>query len=132
MSINYTKMAAIAERLIDTNGQTVSFLRNSRSSADSAKPWRAPETSGGDPPVTVTAQAVVIPNIEMDDKDAVRRGDATAYIAAGASSGDPFLGVEFETFDEMTDADGRTWHVNKIDVINPGAIRVLYVAELKH
>jgi len=135
MAINYPKMAAIADKLIKANGKLVTLKRQSHTPADSSKPWRG---SGG-PTVTtddgdsMTAMAVIIPNDEMDDKEAMRRGVATAYLAPSTLlDGSPPALEDLVTFNTLDDNEGYHWHIHGVKIINPGAIRVLYEAELEH
>lgn len=131
MAIDYVKMAAIADALISANGKPVTFKRQSQTPADATKPWRGAGAHVED--LTVNAIAVVIPNDEIDDKEAMRRGDATAYIAASTfGTGNPFTAADLVSIDSMVDNEGYTWHVHGVKIINPGAIRVLYTAELEH
>lgn len=135
MAINYPKLAAVAQTLIDTNGAPVTFIRYSRDPANVLQPWRGPSTSPSTahPEVSITVTAVVIPNEEKDDADAMRRGDATAYIAAqDFVTQSPFAIAMMEGFDAMTDSDGYTWRVRDVSTINPGGLRVLYTATLEH
>lgn len=131
MAIDYAHMADVADKLIAANGKAVTFTRQNRTPADSAKPWRGAGTGNND--LTIPAFAVVIPNDEEDDKQAMRRGDATAYIAASTfGGGNPFTQDDLVAIDSMVDDEGYTWHVTKVAIINPGSIRVLYTAELEH
>ncbi len=131
MALDYAKLAATADKLIRENGKTCTFKQQSQTPADSSKPWRG---AGANVEVlTIPAFAVVIPNDELDDKEAMRRGDATAYIAASTfGNGDPFSAADLVLIDTMIDNEGYTWHVHGVKIINPGAIRVLYTAELEH
>lgn len=131
MALDYVKLAAVADKLISENGKPVTFKRQSATPADPTKPWRGAGAHVDD--LVITAFAVVIPNDEIDDKEAMRRGDATAYIAASTfGAGNPFAPDDLVTIDSMLDNEGYTWHVHGVKIINPGATRVLYTAELEH
>lgn len=124
MALNYPHLALVAQKLIDKNGQPVVFTRLGRDPANVNKPWRGPNTGEN---VVVNCIAVIIPNDEVDDKEAMKRGDATAYVAALD------FGVNLlEGFDEVVDSDNRTWRVLNVDIIKPGPVRVLYTAQLNH
>lgn len=131
MAIDYVAMAAFADQIISENGKEVTFKQQSQAPADGAKPWRG---SGAHVEAkTIPAFAVVVPNDEKDDKQAMRRGDATAYIAASTfGNGDPFTAADLVLIDTMIDNEGYTWHVHGVDIINPGSLRVLYTATLEH
>jgi hypothetical protein len=131
MALNYPKLAATADRLISQNGKQVTFKQQTQTPADNAKPWRG--GGAGNEALTIVAFAVVIPNDEIDDKEAMRRGDATAYIAASTfGNGNPFAAADLVLIDTMIDDEGYTWHVHGVKIINPGSLRVLYTAELEH
>jgi len=131
MAIDYVALAATADSLIRANGKSVTFKRQSQTPLDPTKPWRGAGANNND--LTITCVAVVIPNDELDDKEAMRRGDATAYIAASTfGTGNPFTAADLVLIDTMADNEGYTWHVHGVKIINPGSIRVLYQAELDH
>jgi hypothetical protein len=128
--MDYNQLAATAARLIAKFGQHVTFERNSRSSGNPSQPWRGP---GAITPLTLPLIAAVIPNDQLDDPEAMRRGDATAYVAAGGSN--PILftdGSKLSDADNMTDVEGVIWHVHGAEIINPGGIRVFYQCTLAH
>ena len=131
MALDYAKLAATADKLIAANGKQVTFKQQSQTPADGSKPWRG--AGANVESLTIPAFAVVLPNDELDDKEAMRRGDATAYIAASTfGSGDPFTAADLVAIDTMVDNEGYTWRVHGVEIINPGAIRVLYTAALSH
>lgn len=135
MALDYVKLAAIADALIKANGKLVTLKSQSHIPADNTKPWRG---SGG-PTVTtgdghsIDAMAVIIPNDELDDKEAMRRGDAVAYIAPSTLvDGSPPTMADLVAFNTLDDNEGYHWHIHGVKIINPGAIRVLYEAILEH
>lgn len=131
MALDYVKLAGVADRLISANGKAVTFYQQSQTPNDVTKPWRG--AGAGVNAKTINAFAVVIPNDEIDDKEAMRRGVATAYIAASTfGDGNPFTVEDLVLIDTMVDNEGYSWHVHGVKIINPGATRVLYTAELEH
>lgn len=131
MALNYVSLAALADRLISQNGKAVTFYHQQKTPTDPTKPWRGAGANNYD--LTLPAFAVVVPNEEIDDKESMRRGDATAYIAASTfGAGNPFTAVDLVTIDTMIDNEGYTWHVHGVQILNPGVLRVLYVAVLEH
>lgn len=87
MSINYTKLAATALRLIRDNGRNVQFRKFSRVAQDSNKPWRSdnPSAVSDDTQFEVTVKAVVTPYTQFEiDGTLIRNGDKRAYVAASA------------------------------------------------
>lgn len=119
---DYAKLALTAQRLIQSNGRSVTLKKLGEVDADPAEPWRA--SDGVD--TTVTLIAVIVP-FEVADEDAslVRRGDMTAYVAALDGGTD-----ELDKFDEMLDGTD-VWKIVGGTVINPGDTRVLYVLTLR-
>ena len=131
MALDYVALAALADSLIKANGKAVTFYMQSQTPLDATKPWRGAGANNN--ALTVPCVAVVIPNDEIDDKEAMRRGDATAYVAASTfGTGVPFTVADLVLIDTMIDNEGYTWHVHRVNIINPGAIRVLYEAILEH
>lgn len=131
MALNYPQLAAMADRLIRENGKPVTFKQQTQTPADNTRPWRGGGT--GNNSLVISCVAAVIPNEQMDDKEAMRRGDATAYVAASTfGNGNPFTPADLVAIDTMVDNESYTWRVSKVDIINPGSIRVLYVATLMH
>ena len=116
--VNYTSLAATAERLIEANGRLVTFTKRDSDPADTSMPWR-----GGDLDNTTLSNisAVVIP-LEREDRggELVRRGDAEAYVAHNSVSGDTLDDYTFMT-------DGTIiWRILSVEVINPGDTRIMY------
>jgi hypothetical protein len=129
MAINYAKMRDLAKKLIDQNGQSVTFFQKGGTLSDPTKPWKG--TSAPDRQITVIA--VIIPNKELDDPQEMRRGKAMAYVAQeDFGDGSPFAEAAVEGFDRMVDADGIEWDVHGLNIINPGGIRVMYEIILEH
>src|SRR5258708_4248254 len=114
MAINYTTIRALAVKLIAANGKPLTFFKAGTTLTDAAKPWKG--VTGADTQKTVIG--VVIPLDQMDDHEAMRRGDAIAYVAA-KEFGDTNDPIEF---DRMTDPDGYTWEVHGIKLIAPGPV----------
>ena len=125
MAIDYNHMRDVAQRLIDANGQPLKFFSVSSTLNDPTKPWKGASTTVSDK--TVTVIGVVIPNEEIDDAQSMRRGKATAYIAA-----EDFDPSDMVLFDRMTDNDGYTWDIHSVNIVNPGGIRVIYEIGLEH
>lgn len=122
MPFDYTTLSNTAQRLLRDFGRLVTLSKKNRSPADSNKPWRGPSA----PDTTTIAYAVVTPNNLMDEAgDIVRRGDATAYIAAKEVPN-----YNLEQFDTLIDGS-KVWKIVGVDVLNPGSTRLLYVLSLK-
>lgn len=136
MAINYAAMAAMAVRLIAANGQPVTFNRIGRTPGNVSQPWRAPSTdpASANPPETISGiMAAVVPDEEDDDAEGMKRGKATAYVAASTlGEGSPFVQMAMVGFDTMVDFYGTTWRVCKVDRVAPGTTQVCYIIYLEH
>lgn len=130
MALNYARLQQVAVKLIADNGRLVTFFRQSKTPANPSQPWRG-SGANNDVDTIPDVSAVVIPNDEIDDKEAMRRGDATAFVAASTfvlgQTPEDMVGI-----DRMVDGDGYTWHVHGVKLINPGGVRILYECVLEH
>jgi hypothetical protein len=122
----YTASRAVATKLINKFGRTVSFVREDRTAADPAAPWNGPDTSL----VTVTVKAAIIEyEVEDIDDQLVRFGDKKALVAAAdveASSAT----ADLSQFDKMIDGTVE-WTIMKVGVVDPGDERVLYEVQVR-
>jgi hypothetical protein len=111
--VNYVRLAELALRLIRDNGRNVTFIRNSRTAADSNKPWRGVDTAHKS---SVTVRAVVVPYTQFEiDGTLIRNGDKRAYVAydaflAAAVAADTAAGDVLTLIGQPT--DGQTVTIN--------------------
>lgn len=130
MAVNYTNLRAVAERLIGENGRSLTLVRRDQGNpTDPAKPWR---DSTGASDVTLVVTGVFI-DFEQEDTDGtlVRRGDKR--VLAAASEVETVAGASFdelEDYDYILDGTDR-WDIVKVDVIEPGSLRVLYDIQVR-
>lgn len=130
MAVDYANFRAIAERLITENGRALTVVRKDQGNpVDPGKPWRA-STGAADITLVITG---VFTDFEQDDFDGtvVRRGDKR--VLAAASEVETVAGASFdelEDFDYILDAGDR-WDIVKVDVIQPGADRILYDIQVR-
>ena len=135
MAINYTTLAAVAQKLIDGGGRDLTIQMKSRTPADSNKPWRG--STGNTSSITV--KGVVFPFSFADvsdtgDKltfsrelihDLVRRGDSQCIIAANETESLPV-----EDFDTLLDGTDL-WKIIQADPLKPGDTVICYTLHLR-
>ncbi|MCP4897716.1 MAG: hypothetical protein GY906_12150 [bacterium] len=120
--VDFIKLAATAQRLINANGRSVSIVKHGKTPSDMNKPWRGEST-----PViaTVTGIASFVPMQQIENNDGVRRGTDYALFAADDDGGN-----ELEDFDVIIDG-GVTWQILDAKLINPASKRIMYQFEVK-
>lgn len=126
--VNYVALLGTVQQLIAQNGRQVTFVRLDRSPADASKPWR----SSPDPRAALDA-SVVVDVVQADptsledlgfsseEQESVDR-DSRTYLCAP-----PVGGQLLDTFDEVLDG-GERFKITKVDVLQPAATRMLYIA----
>lgn len=129
MALNYTNMRALAERLIEENGRTVSLVRVDQvNDTDPARPWRG--TTGASE-ISISVLAVMVP-FEKEDFEGslVKRGDMRAFVAATSVEDENPANVQIEDYDYMLDG-GVRWKIVEAQSINPGSLRIVYELQLR-
>lgn len=123
--INYSSLAATAQKLIQENGRLVTITMLSRAAANADQPWRGPTTT---PAETIELLAVFDDDEESDPRgELVRVGDKKCIISA--LDADPAL---VERFDSLTDSDqGEVWKIASVKTVQPGSVRVVYELMLR-
>lgn len=134
--VDYTRMRALASRLIQKNGRTIALRKVSRAAPEDPtpnQPWdpegdasATPNTDKAPPRQDITVKGVVVPitRARIDDT-LVRVNDMEAYISS-ADVGD----VEITTRDKIVDK-GRVFNIVEVTDISPGDLKVLYVLQLR-
>lgn len=112
----YDKAIALAKRLIDKKGRTVTVLRRETAANDPDEPWEVDEVQR----LKFDAKAVVFPvESRYVDNDTVRVTDKQMYLAAADA--------EFPITPECKVRDkGYDLQVIRVDVLEPGDQAVLY------
>jgi hypothetical protein len=132
MAINYTRFRAVAERLIEENGRSMSLRRMDQGNpADPLRPWRA---SDGDDNIALTVIGVFI-DFDLEDIDGtlVKQGDKRVLVAATSVEDAAEVGMDFdevEDFDSLFDGS-ENWKIVKVNVIEPGTLRILYDIQVR-
>ena len=128
--INYTRMRATAERLIEANGRTMTFTKLGSTPANPAEPWR--EDTGADD-VEITA-LVLETEFENEDIDGqlVRRGDKKMLVAASSIETNAPSGADttLADYDELLD-EGAPWKIMAVLPTRPGEPRIMYEVHVR-
>lgn len=123
--MNYVKLAATAQRLIDKTGRMTTLQRLSSKPEDEDKPWKGP----GSPTVIQTKElkATFVPasgglGRDLVDEELLKRVDQVALIAPSD--------IDLEAFNLILDG-GSQWRVEWIQTLRPADIVLLYIFGVK-
>lgn len=112
---------ALAQRLIEKNGQSVELVRIKLGSDVPEKPWR----TEANVQVSETVTAVFLNyDIKQIDGDLVRVGDQIAYIAALSTPAPPTVGDYIKR--TMTDGTEQIWYVVLVKPLAPNGDYIMY------
>jgi hypothetical protein len=124
LAIDFVKLAATAERLIEENGRSVTLAKQDETPSNPAEPWRG-STTNTDTSVVI---AVVVPvNAKDVDGELIRVGDMQAFVAATSDNVD---GEDLEEYDQLLDGTDE-WNILDVQLIQPATQRLLYVMKLR-
>jgi hypothetical protein len=76
--VDYTRLAATAERLINKNGREVTFVKKSTTPLDPTKPWKGSSTSATE--TTLVRRAVFVPPNQVRIFGLSALGEATQFV----------------------------------------------------
>ncbi len=123
--VDYTSLRNLAERLIETNGRTLSLVRRDQGNpVDVAEPWRA-STEAAE--ILVSVLGVVI-EFEKEDFDGtlVRRGDKRVLVSdKSVTDVSSAANLKIEDYDHLLDGTTR-WKIIMAETIEPGPLRIYY------
>ena len=124
--VNYANLKSLAERLIETNGRTLTLVRRDQGNPSvSAKPWRG-STEAAEISFTVKG---VFTEFEKEDFDGslVRRGDKRVLIADQSvlDEGGSATPLTIEDYDHILDGTIR-YKILNAELIQPGPTRIFY------
>lgn len=114
-------LAAVAKRLIDANGRSVTLIKHGSNPQNTEQPWRG---QADYPVAQVTGIAAFVPATQVDSKLGWKQG-ADYFLFPASDDGGHLL----EFFDELVDGNVH-WRIVHADVVGPGATRVLYMIEV--
>lgn len=123
--VDFLRLAATAQRLIDENGRIVMVIKSGKNPQDSDKPWRGQATYNE---ASVSGKAVFVNSSDLGytvrDEQNVKRSVKVALFAA-QSDGD----YDLESFDVIEDGDVK-WRIVQAQVLAPASTRILYMFEV--
>jgi hypothetical protein len=126
--MDYARAVALAQRLIDKNGRTITIDQLSSVPVDANKPWKGPAV----PTVAATAslKAVFLPvssaselGLFAKDDELLKRVEQVALIAADGVN-------DLTAFHRITDV-GSFWKVDWTRELKPGPTTILYAIGVK-
>lgn len=131
MALNYISLRSLAERLIEENGRTLTLVRKDQGNpVDPAKPWR---NSTNAAEITVAVLGVFV-EFEKDEVDGtiVKRGDKRLLVSdkSVTDGGGAAANLVVEDYDAVLDG-GVRWRIVTAEVIEPGALRILYDLQVR-
>lgn len=116
---------ALAKRLIDANGRTVTITRLSNAPANPAQPWRGPndprDSAEGAQSVSGLAAFVPLGGGDLGIKFSELEPDDKVLLFPAADDG----GNNLEDFDEVVDGTTR-YRIIETQILQPGATRFMY------
>ena len=121
--VDYTSLAATAQRLIEKNGRTVTITKMSQVAADPNKPHRArnPATQ-----TSVSPKAVIVPfDREQVDGSNVMVDDKMVMVAQSSVTG-----VDLSSYDYVTDGSDQ-YDIVKVSKIQPGDTSVVFMIQAR-
>lgn len=135
MAVDYQKAAATALRLINENGRAVTLVKLGQVAADPAKPWRANPNNRVTPQAEQPATGVFVPasgsalGFLSEDNEMVKQSEQILLVAAAG-----VVGYKVEDFNEVVDPDDAIdtrWRITGVELLKPGAVRILYAIGVK-
>lgn len=116
------RMVAVATRLIQKYGASATLtFKEALPKVDPARPWR-----GGTSTLDIEVMAVQHPYTEDEAPDIMfRRGNSRFIIAAPVGGAN-----DYSLATHLTDHKATVWGIGSVDLIHPGATRILYLIEV--
>ena len=130
MALNYTRLAATAERLIEENGRILSLIKGGEVVANPCKPY-GPDAVTGDLSYDVIGVIVMFEN-EAFDGTLIMRGDKRALVAHNSvvEEATGTQSVVIEKFDRLLDGL-EDWKIIDVTSWQPGDTRIFYDLQLR-
>lgn len=121
----HVRLAATAKRLIEKHGRTVTFVKNSTTLTDSAKPWDGVAPAS---PTETSAVAAVFEDTTFDAAGtSVHRKNVGMVLVAQNSLG---TAVDLSTYDVVNDG-GKPRKITRRLKIAPGDTTVAWMLEVE-
>jgi hypothetical protein len=118
--VDFARMQALAKRLIEANGRSVTLRRMERTPTDAAKPWRG-SAARAVPEDTATVIGVFLDTISSRylgltiQRDGEEQGEQQLFLVATTSAPTKVL----SSFDELLDGT-QLWNIKALNVLRPG------------
>lgn len=127
----HVKLAATALKLIAKNGRTVTVRLFDETQSDPSQPWLGAADPRGAGMVTVDVSAVFVDpvsgskmGIQITNPEILKRTNQIALI------GHPETDENLEDYNEILDADGKTYGILETQKLQPGETVMLYIMML--
>ena len=118
------RLQKTAARLLLKGDDVVVTAKTGTGVTDAAKPWRS---STGTADVTVKAVQYPYEETELVNR-AVKTGQSRFIIAETDLEGvSQFGAVDLTTATQLTEANGYVWSIEAVEIIEPGADRIVYL-----
>ena len=120
--VDFAKSAKTAKRIIDKNGRSVEFIKNSSTPVDSDKPWGETDENR----VSFTTKAAFIDyDVYEVDGDRIRHGDKKMLVNAIDNGTNDVV-----NFDVVLDGIYE-WRIKNVNAVQPGDIVVMYEVQVR-
>ena len=124
MAKDWSRLVALAERLIENYGREVTLYKKSNVFTDASKPWLGPVDRISSDTISVTAKAVFIDGGMSEtrkDEELIRRNKKKFIV---------FTETDIRDFSSILD-DGKIWQVDSISILKPGTTTIVFEVMVK-
>lgn len=128
--VNYVRLAAVAKRLIETNGRTVTLYRRSTTPADPTKPWRGADE---DDTETLDVIGAFVGDTDTDLGQLLALAGGTLTGRSGKVllvAADSAPAEDLESFNGVLDGD-VSWAIQSIETLAPGPVILMHQLRLQ-
>lgn len=123
--VDAVALVATAQRLIQENGRSVTFISHDQTLDDAAKPWQGattgPRTTPDDSFITdavfVEPSAAARLGLSSEQSDLIKRSDQIMIVSPGT-------GIDLNDFEEVLD-ETVYWKITGIEILRPGTTTFL-------
>lgn len=130
MAIDTAALIVIAQRLINENGRSVTFIQFDSTPGDVTKPWNGPTDPRATPDSTAAFDAVFVSpgaasslGLSAETTDLIQRSDQIMIVSAGAA-------IDLRIYEEVDD-DSQRWKITGVETLKPGASTLLSFVGVK-
>lgn len=132
-----TRLAALAKKLIEKHGRSITLYKRETTDSDVTKPWRAP-TTGSDDSTTVigaflplsdgsnvSSMAAAFGFSTRDKDDELTKRFDQILLVAATSDTKAILG-EVDSVVDSAGGTARAWKIHARQELAPGDLKILY------